>query len=359
MYDRDRLIDAVDLPALADELLGPHRGSQRSPTWPCPNPQHAQTGRTPPVSIFRSRRGEQRWRCHGCGDGGTAIDLVMAVSGCSVASALQELAARTGLASEPPAIRPSRRRQWRTAAPPAPSAARAAALLGPYVEECESRLWRQEGAPVRRWLMCERALPEEVLRTNRIGADSGPHRQSRPDGIPRAGPAAVLPAVDSGEAVYVQLRMIRPRPDRPRFLNASSQLAPNPRLAVYRPADVAAREVVVTEGVIDALSATAAGFRAAAVLGAATTDPAVARRLARIDGPIVLALDNDDAGHMGSNRLAAMLAELRRPAMTLTLPDGINDLNDWHGADRDAWPSGLRHAVHAASSQVGRAVSLT
>lgn len=81
MFDRDALLAAVDLRALADDLLGPPSGGGRSPMWPCPSAQHAQTGRTPPVSIFTSRRGEQRWRCHGCGDGGTAIDLVLAVRG--------------------------------------------------------------------------------------------------------------------------------------------------------------------------------------------------------------------------------------------------------------------------------------
>ena len=81
MYDRDALLAAVDLRALADDLLGHRSGTGRSPMWPCPNDQHAQSGRTPPVSIFTSRRGEQRWRCHGCGDGGTAIDLVLAARG--------------------------------------------------------------------------------------------------------------------------------------------------------------------------------------------------------------------------------------------------------------------------------------
>ena len=96
MYDRDALLAAVDLPALADDLLGPGRSSGRSRVWPCPNPQHAQTGRTPPVSIFTSHRGEQRWRCHGCGDGGTAIDLVIACRGGTARDAMTYLAERAG-----------------------------------------------------------------------------------------------------------------------------------------------------------------------------------------------------------------------------------------------------------------------
>src|SRR5260370_1429281 len=100
--DRDRILEAVDLPALADELLGPRRGRERSAMWPCPSPQHAQSGRTPPVSIFCTGRGEQRWHCHGCGIGGSAIDLVMATRGVQVRDALEELAARAGVAGWQP-----------------------------------------------------------------------------------------------------------------------------------------------------------------------------------------------------------------------------------------------------------------
>src|SRR3546814_10173512 len=91
MYDRDALLAATDLRALADELLGPPSGAGRSSTWHCPNAQHAQTGRTPPVTIFTSRRGEERWRCHGCGEGGTAIDLVIASTGGAAGDAMPSL----------------------------------------------------------------------------------------------------------------------------------------------------------------------------------------------------------------------------------------------------------------------------
>ena len=53
MYDREALLAATDLAALADDLIGGHVGTARSPMWTCPNPNHVQTGRTPPLSIFR------------------------------------------------------------------------------------------------------------------------------------------------------------------------------------------------------------------------------------------------------------------------------------------------------------------
>src|SRR4051812_20172151 len=96
MYDRDALVAAVDLRALADDLLGTHVGTDRTSMWHCPNPQHAQTGRTPPLSVFTGHRGNQRWRCHGCGEGGTAIDLVLVTKQCGLRDALAYLAARVG-----------------------------------------------------------------------------------------------------------------------------------------------------------------------------------------------------------------------------------------------------------------------
>ncbi len=38
-----------------------------------PSPEHAQTGKTPPVSVDNEKG---LWRCHGCGLGGMAIDLL-------------------------------------------------------------------------------------------------------------------------------------------------------------------------------------------------------------------------------------------------------------------------------------------
>lgn len=62
-HDRDAILARVDLEALADELLGPRlRPAIRM--WPCPNPDHHQTGRTPPLSVFTGHNGYQRWHCH-------------------------------------------------------------------------------------------------------------------------------------------------------------------------------------------------------------------------------------------------------------------------------------------------------
>lgn len=324
MYDRDALIAAVDLPALADELLGGHRGSARSPAWPCPSPQHAQTGRTPPVSIFTSRRGEQRWRCHGCGAGGTAIDLVMTCCGGDARGAMDLLARRVGLADQGPRWSPQRSSPRRIPEAPA-RGCRDQAGLDRYVEECSQALQAPAGRRIRDWLLDERGLPEGVLLANRIGADLGPRRQQRPEGMPKAA-GAVLPVIAGGHAVYAQLRVTNPRPDGPRYLNPTGDLAPNPRLAYFRPAEQLHREVIVTEGAMDALSAAAAGYRSAAVLSAAYPDQAIAHELSRLPEPLVIAFDQDDAGSGAAARLTALLDAQQRHPVNLALP--ASDMND-------------------------------
>lgn len=167
--------------------------------------------------------------------------------------------------------------------------------------------------------------------------------------MPRAGVAAVFPAVEQGTAVYAQLRRLRPTPDQPKYLNVASALALNPKLARYRPVEQHDDSILVTEGPIDALSTAAAGFRVVAVLGATSAEADVARRLTAFTGRLVLGFDADDAGRTGADRLLRMLAELHRPAGVLELPSGVNDMNEWHVAEGRRWPHALRS--HVASVQ--------
>ena len=332
--DRDAVLTAVDLRALADEVLGPRRGPPRSAHWPCPNPHHAQTGRTPPVSVFVTAAGAQRWRCHGCGAGGTAVDLLVIARGMSVGDSLRALATGS-LVHSPP------RREFHRTVP-----AIDLGDLGRYVEECADRLWRPSGRAVLQWLLRERGIPAAVLRANRIGADLGPRRQPRPDGIPRVGPAVVLPATEGGRDRYVQLRLLRPWADGPRYLGPASSALANPRVARYRPATPPTHPgVIVCEGAIDALSAASAGVHAVAVLGTSMCDDRLAARLATVgQRPVVLALDADPAGRRATRALQAALRDLGVESRTVALPRGCNDLNDWHRLAGPRWNDELaRH----------------
>jgi hypothetical protein len=356
VYDRDRIVETIDLASLADEVLGPRRGTSRSASWPCPSPQHAQTGKTPPVSLYRSRAGEERWHCHGCGIGGSAIDLVMAAHRLTVAEAIEELAGRAGVREST-----NDRQPHRAAARPAkdPCAARAPgadpAGLAAFVDQCAERLWKPQGQSVLRWLTEVRGLPEAVLERNRIGADPGRQAQARPDGMPSCGRAAVLPVIEAGRSVFAQLRAISPRPDGARYLNAASRLAVNPRVGVYQPCEAVGRCVIVTEGVIDALSANAAGFCSAAVLGAALARRGagdrtglVADRLAGLGAPLIVAFDADQPGQEAARALRESLRARSARSTHLHLPSERNDLNAWMLTSPD-WDRTLKLAVRTAA----------
>jgi DNA primase len=352
-FDRDLVLERTDLAALADELLGPHRGRGPSATWSCPDPGHGrQTGRTPPVSIFPSRNGIPRWHCHGCGVGGTAVDLVMVTQGCGVRDALALLAARAGL-GEPSAPRPRRPGPAPRPAPPdLPPLRPAGAELAAYVDACAQHLRSPAGAHVRAWLAARR-LPDVVLRANRVGADPGPNRLARAAGLPRRGPAVVLPVFTAaGEVAYLQARYLDPGRAGRKYDNPAGRVAPNPRVAHVHAPRASRRPgvLVVCEGVSDALTVAAVGYPALAVLGAGLPDAPLARRVAQLarGERIVVAFDADDRGQHGARRLRDLLTGLTRgPVGDLQPPGG--DLNDWSRHASTRFAAELTAGVAAAA----------
>lgn len=349
-HDRDALLAAVDLRSLADELLGGRHGSERSPTWPCPVPTHAQTGKTPPVSVFVTRWGEQRWRCHGCGASGSAIDLVIHARGVDVRQAMDHLASRTGCRTDPEHPTPPRRR------PPPVERTEPHPGIEDYVAACEQFLWTPAAAGPARYLTETRGLSEVVLRLNRVGFDPGSRHVDRPDGVPRSA-GIVLPVLDdNGRAVFTQTRRLGSRISGPRYLNCANRAAPNPRLALYRTIDGRPGPLVVCEGAIDAITAAGAGYRSAAVLGSTVADERVADRLASLSTDLVIiAFDADAAGDRGAVGLAGILQGRGTAVARLRPPDRANDLNGWSRAAGADGLDAISAAVSASAHRIDRA----
>jgi hypothetical protein len=358
--DRELLLERVDLVELFEELVGPVRKEGGGWRVACPDPQHGQSGKTPPATIDATGR---LWNCHACPAKGTAIDLVMLVQGLAVGPAITFLARRVGLDSGTPLpAKPSpRARADRT--PPASDDSRSSGDAGPaelerYVAQCAERLWSPEGAEVLAWLH-DRGLDDEMLRLNRVGADPGRPLQ-RATGLPKPALGAVFPVLDrSGRAVYAQLRPLKPAPAK--YLNPDTKaFGASPRLAVTATPHLDGGPVVlVCEGLPDALTAAGAHYRSAALLGAQSPDEAVAQRI--VDEfpteAIVLALDADPAGVAATNRLEELLAAAGagRRVWRIQVPDTVaadpkdRDLNRWAIVAGDGFPSQLGSAVEAAS----------
>ncbi|HYT10105.1 MAG TPA: hypothetical protein VEL73_05525, partial [Mycobacteriales bacterium] len=90
MIDRTDVLDRTDLADLVTEICGPPHGGGRSARWHCPNPDHPDAH--PSMGLYTGRQGVTRWKCHSCGEGGTAVDLVMISAGIGARAALRELA---------------------------------------------------------------------------------------------------------------------------------------------------------------------------------------------------------------------------------------------------------------------------
>jgi CHC2 zinc finger len=97
-------IDTVAIRSRLDlvELLGRITGHGvrvhgHTATSSCPNPAHAQTGKTPPCSIDITRG---LWRCHGCGAGGDAITAIALSGGLATGEAIRAAAALAGMRAD-------------------------------------------------------------------------------------------------------------------------------------------------------------------------------------------------------------------------------------------------------------------
>ncbi len=285
------------------------------------------------VTMFRDRRGHERWRCWSGDHRGDAVDLVVAVTGRDRAEAVDWLANRAGMFPDRPlpAVRPK--------PSPAPAAAKAMdPLVARYVHACARVLNTSTGRVVRDWLHA-RGIGDDTITANLIGADPGREMMRRGRGLPYGnGLAATFPVYGpAGNLTYVQARYLDVESAGRKYDNPAAALAPHPRLGFAVSSNLV-REgaLLVCEGMPDALIAAQAGFHAVGLLGAHTPDEAVAARLANhatnLDAELVLVCDPDAAGRRVADALAPLLEQQGHAPTVVTPPNGC-DLSDWAQSD--------------------------
>jgi hypothetical protein len=311
------------------------------------------------VSIFTTTYGEQRWRCHACGAGGTAIDLIMSTQGVAFRDAIELLANRAGVqpSLEPRMLKPAHIERPKSLAP-----GEVRPVVEAYMSACEAWLWSPRGMPMRRWLRA-RGFDEPIVRVNRLGADPGPMTLERAKGLPRGGAAIVLPVLGPDDRpTYLQARYLRPNGRR--YDNPSADLfGSSPRFAETRLASTAKvlDAVLICEGLPDALTASQAGYRAVGVLGAALPDEQLAHRLHERfpQERLVLAFDADDSGQAGQTRLNDLLLHVGAGDRTtcLEVPRRWGDLNGWLQGSWQHFDAELDGALSRSSPDLGAALS--
>ncbi|WP_051062583.1 toprim domain-containing protein [Ilumatobacter nonamiensis] len=350
-YDRrrtwriDDVLDRTDLSVLLDELATSTNRTGSGRRWHCPLPDHDDHRAS--VTMYRDRRGHERWRCWSGGHRGDAVDLVMTVMGRERADAVDWLAGRAGMTPDAPLPAVRKKRTPRQATP--------AIVMDPavanYVDACRRVIATRGGRQVREWLR-GRGLTDETITANRIGADPGRSLMRRQRGLPfGAGTAATFPIFDpNGNLAYVQSRYLDADAAGRKYDNPAASLAPNPRLG-FAVSTVELRDapLLLCEGMPDALTAAQAGFQSVGLLGAHAPDEAVAARLANhLDGMgtghgIVLVTDPDPAGRRVAETLGPLLTGLGHEPAVVTPPDDL-DLNEWSRSDPD-WSERLHDQI--------------
>jgi DNA primase len=150
----------------------------------------------------------------------------------------------------------------------------------------------------------------------------------------------------------------------PKYRNPSRTRTFNKSMILYRPTHhvlAADANVVIVEGVLDALAIAAAAARAGemdrfapcSASGATASQEQVCRVLALHARPPVIAMDGDSAGAEGTNRwLAGLCLDGEQPAMVTTLPPG-SDPADWLAAQGDSGLSAFDNRGALRSDEPG------
>jgi len=161
----------------------------------------------------------------------------------------------------------------------------------------------------------------------------------------------LFPLYRDGKPVFIQGRVLGdPEGRLSKFCNLAGRPVPSlfnlDQVAVL-PAGTA---VFVAEGAPDAMILEQEGFHAVGLIGSSGFKPEWAPDLARFK--VCLALDNDEAGRIGTRKITRLFHEhhVPVPVSVIELPEGINDINEFfqehRAADFDRLISGVReHSV--------------
>lgn len=312
--DLGELLARTDLAGLLTELTGDPVGPVGRARWRCPELDHPDND--PSVTMFTDRHGVERWRCWSGDHHGTAIDAVIAARHTSVGDAIRWLGERTGTEPPRPAPRPTPR--------PDPARPEPSPALQRWVHHAARRLWTPAGA-VALAALRDRTISDDVIVANRLGA----HPRGNTTGLPRWSGITIPSYGPDGRLVFAQSRNLdRAAPSK--YTNPRPAHAAVPPVTFPR-GGPASGPLVVTEGVLDGLVATSAGYRCASVISAAYITPAAVTAIAAraAHQPIVVALDGDPAGRTASARLTKALRDLGADVHDLALPDG-HDLTSLH-----------------------------
>lgn len=319
--DREELLSRVSVTAVLEDLVGPScRGS-----FGCPSPNHAQTGKTPPVSVDEMKG---LWHCFGCGLGGTAVDLLMVAHGVNVAEAFARLRKLTGL---------------KPRSSMAPAGVKVQSEPVPPIDAAEI---------LARWTGARGWSPEVV-------ASFGLSVVNDTYGKPRVR----FPFRRAGATIWHQDRAVGPADRKYLATKGSSQQLYAMDLAGAFECAATIGVCWMVEGLPDvvALGHLAEPGKWPAVIGLPGVQysrlPGLARSLAGLTVPLVA--DADPDGETMRTTVGQLLSQAGAYVVQVRLPEGVNDLDDLRrqvGCDDAAFETSLADAYTAGLARYHRAV---
>jgi DNA primase len=342
---RDRVRDAVDMVRLVESKLELRRAGVDSYFGCCPFHDER-------TASFHVRPDEKHYHCFGCSESGDPFDFVMATEGLDFKGALESLADRFGVTLEtvdedPEAATRRARRE------------RLYSLLTRTATFYERMLWEsREGERARAYLLTERGLDADVLRTFRVGwapdawdrvligsrgagfsddemLAAGLIQRSRKDTqrlYDQFRAQIMFPTADArGRVIGFGGRKL-PGDDRDwlgKYVNTREGEVYSKRAVLYgideaRGPAAKAGQMVLAEGYTDVIALHQAGVaNAVGIMGTSLTREQVSE-LVRLVSTVVLCLDADNAGQAAMARAAQLCAETGVELRVVALPPGAD-----------------------------------
>jgi twinkle protein len=276
----DRL--GAQIESLVRELLP--EGKRAGNEW-CVGSINGESGSSLKIHLIGDKSGV--WKDFAGDDGGDALDLIAAVKSCDIGTAMREARQFLGIADEP-------------------AARKVKVYKNP---ERPEGLRRFEGVgPVVAWLRSH-GISDAVAAEYRVYAQGDD--------------TLVFPFFHDNNIIHIQYRGLSEK----KFWASKDT---KPALFGWQAIPRRARDVVICEGMKDALSWREYGFPALSVPSGGGRKQAAwieveYDRLARFD-KIYVSMDSDDTGHEGADEIVERLG--RHRCFVVKLPTGYNDVND-------------------------------
>lgn len=305
--------------------------------WICPKCGSGEGAKGTGMTLNESGEHEGRFKCWACGLQGDGVDLYQAMKGGDESEALREVCHALGIPlDEPPKKKPEEMTEEE-------KAAELARLIQADIKA--AKLYQNDPAFIE--YLTRRRIPLEIAKSFGLGfLPLWQNPKARAEGKrPPASPRLIIP---TGKSSYLARDT---RAEIPEAEDQYKKAKAGGGSLYHAEALTAKHPVFICEGEIDALSFYAVGAEAIGIggtSGRAKLIEELQKRGRRRTEPLILALDNDEAGQKATDQLAAALDSIGFRWYYIRNPYGNHkDANEALVSDREAFAAAVYQAEGA------------